>query len=112
MRQLVTMSARMFFDESVASWITASDYADETSARAALDKQDIGVAIIVPQNFTEHFLSGDKDVQVIGYQRPNIINWSRCGAEYGHDDVGWRGWRRIAFETIIEAASKRTAFSH
>jgi len=62
----------MFFDDSVKSWITAADYADEASARAALDKQEIGVAVIVPQNFTEHFLSGAKDVQVLVINDPTL----------------------------------------
>jgi ABC-2 type transport system permease protein len=62
----------MFFDESVASWITAADYADEASARAALDKQEIGVAVIVPKNFTERFLTNDKDVQVLVISDPTL----------------------------------------
>jgi ABC-2 type transport system permease protein len=62
----------MFFDDSVKSWITASDYADEVSARTALDNQEIGVAVIVPQNFTERFLSGDKDVQVLVVSDPTL----------------------------------------
>jgi len=62
----------MFFDESVASWITVSDYADEASARAALNDQEIGVAVIVPQNFTERFLSGSKDVQVLVISDPTL----------------------------------------
>ena len=62
----------MFFDDSVKSWITAADYADEVSARAALNKQEIGVAVIVPQNFTEHFLSGAKDVQVLVISDPTL----------------------------------------
>ncbi|MBK9925244.1 MAG: ABC transporter permease [Anaerolineales bacterium] len=62
----------MFFDDSVKSWITAADYTDESSARTALDKQEIGVAVIVPQNFTERFLSGDKDVQVLVVSDPTL----------------------------------------
>lgn len=62
----------MFFDESVESWITASDYADEATARTALDKQEIGVMVVVPQNFTERFLSGDKDVQVLVVSDPTL----------------------------------------
>jgi hypothetical protein len=62
----------MFFDESVESWITASDYVDEASARSALDKQEIGVMVVVPQNFTERFLSGDKDVQVLVVSDPTL----------------------------------------
>src|SRR5512145_284083 len=54
----------MFFDESVESWITASDYPDEDSAHAAVNTQEIGVAVIIPQNFTEQYLSGEQDVQV------------------------------------------------
>src|SRR5512147_2887655 len=38
----------MFFDESVKSWITANDYADEAAARGAVDAQEIGVALIIP----------------------------------------------------------------
>lgn len=62
----------MFFDESVADWITASDYTDEASLRSALDDQVIGVAVIVPQNFSEHFLSGEKDLQVVVISDPTL----------------------------------------
>jgi len=62
----------MFFDESVESWIEASDYADEASVRAAVDKQEIGVAVIIPQNFTERYLSGEKDVQVLIISDPTL----------------------------------------
>ena len=62
----------MFFDDSVKSWITASDYPDEKSARAALDNQQIGVAVIIPQNFTEHFLSDAKDVQALVISDPTL----------------------------------------
>lgn len=62
----------MFFDDSVKSWITASDYADEVSARVALDKQEIGIAVIVPENFTERYLSGEQDVQVLIVSDPTL----------------------------------------
>jgi len=55
----------MFFDDSVKSWIEASDYADEASVRAAVDKQEIGVAVIIPQDFTTSYMSGEKNVQVL-----------------------------------------------
>ena len=62
----------MFFDQSVESWITATDYADEASAREALDKQEIGVAVVIPRNFTEQYLGGDKDVQVLIVSDPTL----------------------------------------
>ena len=55
----------MFFDESVASWITAWDYPDEAAARAALDAQEIGVAVVIPAGFTTRLLGGQGDSQVL-----------------------------------------------
>jgi len=62
----------MFFDDSVQSWITANDYADEASARVALDRQEIGVAIIVPEYFTEYILAGEADTQVFILSDPTL----------------------------------------
>jgi ABC-2 type transport system permease protein len=62
----------MFFDESVKSWISSSDFGDETSARAALDRQEIGVAIIIPSNFSERYLSGVKDTPVLIISDPTL----------------------------------------
>lgn len=62
----------MFFDESVTSWITARDYPDEAHARAAVNAREIGVAVIIPANFTAHYLSGEKDVQVLIVSDPTL----------------------------------------
>ncbi len=62
----------MFFDQSVESWITASDYPDEIAARAAVDRQEIGIAVVVPPNFTERYLSGARDVQVLIVSDPTL----------------------------------------
>jgi len=62
----------MFFDESVESWITATDYTNEASARAALDSQEVGVVVIIPSNFTERYWSGEKDVQVLILSDPTL----------------------------------------
>jgi ABC-2 type transport system permease protein len=62
----------MFFDPSVKSWITASDYADETAARAALNAQQIGVAIIIPKTFSEDYLAGKTDTAITILQDPTL----------------------------------------
>jgi ABC-2 type transport system permease protein len=62
----------MFFDESVEGWIVAGDYADESAARAAVDAQEIGVAVVIPPNFTERYLSGAKDVPVLIVSDPTL----------------------------------------
>src|SRR5512137_2696174 len=60
----------MFFDTSVQSWITAGDYADEAAARAALDKQEIGVAVLIPVTFTEEYLAGKNTSPIVILQDP------------------------------------------
>jgi ABC-2 type transport system permease protein len=62
----------MFFDASVQSWITASDFSDETSLRAALDQREIGVAVIVPSDFSQRYLAGDRDTQVLIMSDPTL----------------------------------------
>jgi ABC-2 type transport system permease protein len=62
----------MFFDESVQSWIHASDYPDEAAARKAVDAQEIGVAVIIPAAFTEDYLAGKKDTAITILQDPTL----------------------------------------
>lgn len=69
---LGTNIRNMFFDASVKSWITAYDYADETAARAALNAQEIGVAIIIPATFTTNYLAGDHQTPITILQDPTL----------------------------------------
>ena len=62
----------MFFDESVQSWIHASDYPDQAAARDAVNAQEIGVAVIIPANFTEDYLAGKKDTVITILQDPTL----------------------------------------
>jgi ABC-2 type transport system permease protein len=62
----------MFFDESVQSWITASDYPDEAAARAALNSQEIGVAVIIPQTFSEDYFTGQSGTSILILQDPTL----------------------------------------
>ena len=62
----------MFHDDSVNSWLTATDYADEAAARAAVDRQAVGVAVIVPANFTERFLAHTAQAPVLIVQDPTL----------------------------------------
>ncbi len=92
----------MFFDESVKSWIEASDYADEASARAAVDKQEIGVAVIIPHNFTERYLSGEKDVQVLIVSDPTLSIGPAVVEDMVTMMVDGVAGGGIAIETIME----------
>lgn len=92
----------MFFDESVQSWITATDYPDETSVREALDGQEIGVAVIIPQNFTERYLSGEKDAQVLIVSDPTLSIGPAVVQDMVTMMVDGVAGGGIAIETILE----------
>jgi linearmycin/streptolysin S transport system permease protein len=62
----------MFFDDSVASWMTVADYEDEAAARDALDGQEIGVAIFIPEDFTEKVMAGETGSQVTILSDPTL----------------------------------------
>jgi hypothetical protein len=62
----------MFFDESVESWIEARDYPDEAAARAALNKQEIGVAVIIPADLSASLLADEIDAQVTIISDPTL----------------------------------------
>ena len=62
----------VFFDDSVKAWIAASDYADESAARAALNTQAIGVAVIIPPTFTAGYLAGQSQTPILILQDPTL----------------------------------------
>jgi len=62
----------MFFDESVQSWIYAQDYTDETDLRTELDERKIGVAIIIPANFSDQVLAGSRVSKVTIISDPTL----------------------------------------
>lgn len=92
----------MFFDESVKSWIEASDYADEASVRAAVDKQEIGVAVVIPQDFTSSYLSGEKNVQVLIVSDPTLSIGPAVVKDMVTMMVDGVAGGGIAIETIME----------
>ncbi len=55
----------LFVDPSVSGWLKANDYADEAAARAAVNAQTIGVAVIVPTGFTADVLAGREAVVTV-----------------------------------------------
>ncbi len=91
----------LFTDPSVTGWLEASDFADEESARAAVNGQAIGVAVIVPAAFTVDVLAG-REAAVTVVSDPTLtvgpqiaeamVNALLQGVEGG----------RIALETVNE----------
>ena len=62
----------MFFDESVQSWIYASDYQNESALRTALNKREIGVAVVIPSDFSNQVLMGNRVSKVLIISDPTL----------------------------------------
>ena len=92
----------MFFDESVESWITAADYPDEAAAREAVDRQEIGVAVIVPHDFTVSYLSGKKDVKVLIVSDPTLTTGPAVVEDMVTMMIDAVGGGGIALQTVME----------
>jgi len=92
----------MFFDESVQSWITATDFSSELSLRAALDKREIGVAILIPTDFSDQFLAGNRDTQVLILSDPTLIIAPQVAENMVTAMLDGVSGGGIAIETILE----------
>jgi len=61
----------MVNDPSVSSWLRASSYTDESAARAAVNDQEAGAALIIPANLTQAVFDGEA-AQIIILQDPTL----------------------------------------
>jgi ABC-2 type transport system permease protein len=64
----------MFADESVADWLVATHYPDGAAARAAVDQQEVGAAVLIPAGLSAAILSGerDPDAAIVIVQDPTL----------------------------------------
>ena len=64
----------MFRDESVRDWLVATQYPDAAAARAAVDRQEIGTAVLIPAGLSAALLSGerDPDTAIVIVQDPTL----------------------------------------
>lgn len=92
----------MFYDESVASWITAADYNDQASARSAIDNQEIGVAVIIPQDFTSSFLSGEAGSKVLILSDPTLTLAPQVVQNMVVSMLDGVVGASIAYQTVVE----------
>jgi len=58
----------------VADWLVATHYPDEVAARTAVDRQEIGAAVFIPEGLTAAILSGerDPDTTIVIVQDPTL----------------------------------------
>jgi ABC-2 type transport system permease protein len=94
----------MVTDESVADWLAVTQYADIDAARAAVDRQEVGVAVLIPADLSAALLSGerDPDTAIVLVQDPTLS----IGPQVVRDMItslldGFTG-SRIALQVIQE----------
>lgn len=66
------MLADMFGDPSVSSWLEVTQFSDEASARQAVDDQKIGMAVLIPANFSQELFSENGKPQLKLVQDPTL----------------------------------------
>jgi ABC-2 type transport system permease protein len=62
----------MFHDPSVKGWIKARDFATEAEARRAVEARVVGVAVVVPADFSEALLAGEDSSPVTILEDPTL----------------------------------------
>lgn len=58
--------------ENVKDVFATSLAADEISARAAVNRQEVALALIIPANYTQAVLTGTEKAEVVVYQDPTL----------------------------------------
>jgi len=51
----------MFSDESVADWLVATQYPDAAAARAAVERREVGAAVLIPAGLSAAVSAGERD---------------------------------------------------
>jgi ABC-2 type transport system permease protein len=72
MPALGKMLEEMFGDPSVSGWLKVIQFGDKASARQAVDRQQIGMAVLIPPDFTQEMLSEGGKSQLILVQDPTL----------------------------------------
>lgn len=96
----------VFFDESLRSWVSASDYSSASSARQAVDHREVGVAVIIPPDFSAGFLADDPQAVVTLVQDPTLSLTPQVVHSILVSLLDGFSGGRIAYQTFID---RRTA---
>jgi ABC-2 type transport system permease protein len=59
-------------DKRMPGWLQISELSDEKTARSEIDRQEIGAAVIVPENFTHAILSANSTANITIVQDPTL----------------------------------------
>jgi ABC-2 type transport system permease protein len=92
----------LFFADNVKSLIAAIDYPDEPAARAAVNRQEIGVAVIIPANFSVQFLNGAPNNQIVIVSDPTLNFGASIVKNMVSTIIDGANGNAIAVKTLLE----------
>ncbi len=100
------MMIEMFEDESVSEWLIAVEYPTADAARAAIDRQEIGAAVLIPPDLSAVVLAGERpDTPVIILHDPTLT----IGPQVIHDMLSGLLDRVFGSEIAIRVVQERHA---
>jgi ABC-2 type transport system permease protein len=62
----------MFRDPSVSSWLQVTQFSDQASARQAVDNQQVGMAVLIPADFSQKLFTENGKPQLTLVQDPTL----------------------------------------
>jgi ABC-2 type transport system permease protein len=66
------MTVAMYQDPTVSKWLQTNTAIDEPTARQMVDRQEAGVAVIIPVNFSQSLITGQSQPEVKIIQDPTL----------------------------------------
>ncbi len=101
------MLAEFLQREELADLLQVTEAANEADARAAVDSQDAGVAVIIPPDFTTAALAPAGSAEVTLYQDPTLTLGPSIVKELVSQFVDGFSGTRIATSVVAEQLSKQ-----
>jgi ABC-2 type transport system permease protein len=105
--QFGQMLVDFFQDENMPGWLQSTELDSEASARAAINRQEAGVAVIIPTDFTALLLGGEKTAMLILIQDPTLSTGPQIVKDILTQFVDGVSGTRIALTIAGETSTDR-----
>jgi ABC-2 type transport system permease protein len=99
----------MLNDQSVTSWLHVTEMADAAAARAAVDRQELGVALIIPAGFSASVFAGAGEAELLLVQDPTLTIGPLVVKNMVGSFLDGVSGARIAIQVVAERRAARGA---
>lgn len=94
--------AGMFSDPSVSNWLKIIPAADEAAARAAVDRREADVAVILPTNLSQAFIEGGASARIQLIQDPTQTIGPAVVRDMIQSMLDGSAGARVALQTLAD----------